>query len=110
MTARYVEVTITDNWFDDPGDGTGELGWGPGGDRVGLGEIAFRIPEGGGDPLAPLDDGTLTDPVERANYVHDVLGTWIGDSNVDGEFNSATSYLYSRLASTKMASTATRAG
>lgn len=41
------------------------------------------------DPTARLDDGSLTDPVERANYVHDVLGTWIGDSNLDGEFNSS---------------------
>lgn len=40
------------------------------------------------DPLAPLDDGTLTDPQERADYVRDVLGTWVGDSNLDGEFNS----------------------
>ena len=31
---------------------------------------------------------SLRDPTERANYVHDVLGTWIGDSNFDGEFNS----------------------
>ncbi|MBM97847.1 MAG: hypothetical protein CMJ77_01880 [Planctomycetaceae bacterium] len=40
------------------------------------------------DPTLRLDDGSLTDPTERANYVHDVLGTWIGDSNLDGEFNS----------------------
>ena len=39
--------------------------------------------------LAPLDDGTLTDPMERSDYVHNVLGTWIGDSNLDGEFNSS---------------------
>ena len=41
------------------------------------------------DPLAPLEDGTLTDLVERANYIHDVLNTWVGDSNLDGEFNSS---------------------
>ena len=40
------------------------------------------------DPWARLDDGSLTDPTERADYVHNVLGTWIGDSNRDGEFNS----------------------
>ncbi len=40
------------------------------------------------DPLAPLDDGSLTDPTERADYVHNVLQTWMGDANVDGEFNS----------------------
>ncbi|MCA9215383.1 MAG: hypothetical protein KDB27_20100 [Planctomycetales bacterium] len=40
------------------------------------------------DPLAPLDNGTLTNPDERANYVHDVLNTWVGDANLDGEFNS----------------------
>jgi hypothetical protein len=39
--------------------------------------------------LSPLDDGTITDPTERANYVRDVLRTWIGDSNLDGEFNSS---------------------
>jgi hypothetical protein len=39
--------------------------------------------------LIPLDDGTITDPTERLNYVHDVLKTWVGDSNLDGEFNSS---------------------
>jgi hypothetical protein len=39
--ARYVEFTCLDNWFVAPGDGTG--GETPGGDRVGLGEIAFAI-------------------------------------------------------------------
>ena len=44
ITARYVEMTVTDNYFDDPGDGTGVNEWGPGGDRVGIGEVAFRVP------------------------------------------------------------------
>lgn len=48
----------------------------------------FEAALGGGDPLAPLDDGTLVTPQERADYVHNVLGTWVGDSNLDGEFNS----------------------
>ncbi len=39
------------------------------------------------DPLAPLNDGSLTGDA-RVAYVHDELGTWMGDSNVDGEFNS----------------------
>jgi hypothetical protein len=43
---------------------------------------------GSTDPLAPLNDGSLTGDV-RVAYVHDVLGTWMGDSNLDGEFNSA---------------------
>lgn len=41
------------------------------------------------DPLAPLDNGTLTDPSARAAYVHDTLKTWIGDSNLDHVFNSS---------------------
>lgn len=86
VTARYVKFIATDNYFEDPGDGTGENGWPAGGDRIGLSEIAFPIQL---DPLAPLENGTITDPVERANYVHDVLGTWVGDSNLDGEFNSS---------------------
>jgi hypothetical protein len=43
VTARYVELTTTDNFFVAPGDGTG--GETPGGDRVGLGEVAFAVPE-----------------------------------------------------------------
>ena len=35
-----------------------------------------------------MNDGSLTDPDARIDYVHNVLGTWIGDSNKDGEFNS----------------------
>ena len=41
------------------------------------------------DPAARLDDGTLTDPAARADYVHDVLGTWLGDADLDGQFNSS---------------------
>ena len=40
VTARYVEVTITDNWFNDATGGRSDP---PGGDRVGLGEIAFEV-------------------------------------------------------------------
>lgn len=41
----------------------------------------------GGDPKDRID--SITDPTERLDYVHDVLGTWMGDSNCDGEFNSS---------------------
>ncbi len=41
------------------------------------------------DPLAALDDGSLTDPAARATYIHTTLKTWVGDSNLDGQFNSA---------------------
>lgn len=46
VTARYVEMTLTDNFFIAPGDGSGgELA---GGDRIGLGEVAFAVvPEPG---------------------------------------------------------------
>jgi hypothetical protein len=40
VVARYVEFTALDNFFIAPGDGSG--GETPGGDRVGLGEIAFE--------------------------------------------------------------------
>lgn len=41
ITARFVEFTAVDNFFIAPGDGS--FGGPPGGDRVGLGEIAFSI-------------------------------------------------------------------
>lgn len=41
VTARYVKMTLTDNYFEAPGDGSnGTLA---GGDRVGLGEVAFAV-------------------------------------------------------------------
>ena len=44
VKARYVQFTAEDNFFS--GDGTGVGGTAPGGDRVGLGEIAFStVPE-----------------------------------------------------------------
>lgn len=45
ITARYVELTILDNFFVAPGDGT--AGGIAGGDRAGLGEVAFAVPEPG---------------------------------------------------------------
>lgn len=38
--ARYVQLTLTDNFFSGGGSGPP-----PGGDRVGLGEVAFYVPE-----------------------------------------------------------------
>lgn len=42
ITARYVELTASDNFFNN--DGTDAAGTIPGGDRIGLGEVAFAIP------------------------------------------------------------------
>jgi hypothetical protein len=44
VKAQYVEYTVLDTFFVAPGDGSG--GNTPGGDRAGLGEIAFpAVPE-----------------------------------------------------------------
>ncbi|MDF1711826.1 MAG: lamin tail domain-containing protein [Akkermansiaceae bacterium] len=48
VIARYVELTFTDNWRNGQG-GT------PGGDRVGLGEIAFEDTVPPTDPLLQVD-------------------------------------------------------
>ena len=50
VVARYVEVTITDNWQGfNPA---------PGGDRVGLGEIAFPVFTGSVNPLLGIVSAT----------------------------------------------------
>ncbi len=49
VTARYVEFTCADNFYSNGGDGPP-----PGGDRVGLGEIAFEIGAPTTDPLIDL--------------------------------------------------------
>ncbi len=51
VTARYVEFTVLDNFFVAPGDGSVET---PGGDRVGLGEIAFAISTSDPTPPTPI--------------------------------------------------------
>ncbi len=46
VTARYIEVRLTDNWYVTPGDGSGVTEGGVparGGDRVGLGEVRFSL-------------------------------------------------------------------
>lgn len=51
VTARYVEFTCSDNFFVEPGDGS--AGGQAGGDRIGLGEIAFPTSTTVG-PTTPL--------------------------------------------------------
>jgi hypothetical protein len=57
VTVRYVEITLSDNHFIFPGDGTNNGGI-SGGDQVGLGEIAFAV------PTADLDQILVTAPNE----------------------------------------------
>lgn len=56
VTARWVEFTAVDNFFFPPGDGSG--GETPGGDRVGLGEIAFAEPSPIPEPSTLILIGT----------------------------------------------------
>ncbi|MFT6864515.1 MAG: hypothetical protein ACJAVK_003082 [Akkermansiaceae bacterium] len=51
VVARYLEMTITDNWRDLQG----AL---PGGDRVGLGEVAFPVFTGSVNPLLGIISAT----------------------------------------------------
>ncbi|HUF61911.1 MAG TPA: LamG-like jellyroll fold domain-containing protein [Verrucomicrobiales bacterium] len=71
VTARYVEFTVTDNHFVAPGDGSG--GETPGGDRAGLGEIAFEILEES-PPVNILVNGSFEEPV-LGNINTNNLGT-----------------------------------
>ncbi|MCA9200387.1 MAG: PEP-CTERM sorting domain-containing protein, partial [Planctomycetales bacterium] len=41
----------------------------------------------GSDPAAAID--AIKNVEDRIAYVRDVVGTWMGDSNLDGEFNSS---------------------
>ncbi len=115
VKARYVEFTALDNFFVAPGDGSG--GTTPGGDRVGLGELAFPIIErisvpgdfDGDGQLTATDIDTLSTAVrtglteskydlnsdgavndsDREVWVNDLRHTYFGDANLDGEFNSS---------------------
>ena len=105
VTARYVALTVTDNYYY--GDGRGGSGWIddgtvfyegyrdlPGGDRAGLGEVAFRVPVE--TPVVPGDangDGKVdaTDlNVVGVNWQMNVTnGAADGDFTEDGIVNAA---------------------
>lgn len=78
---------------DDPTGG--QDGAGPGWEATLLSDEGFALLRGAidyalgvvPDPWARLNDGSLTDDA-RVNYVHDVLNTWMGDSNKDLVFDS----------------------
>ena len=78
---------------DDPTGG--QDGSGPGWEATLLSDEGFALLRGAidyalgvvPDPWARLNDGSLTDDA-RVNYVHDVLNTWMGDSNKDLVFDS----------------------
>lgn len=83
VTARYVEFTATDNFFMPPGNGSaGEI---PGGDRVGLGELAFPsnlnalVGDVNGDNVVDLADYTII----RDNFYTGTSSDQ-GDLNLDG--------------------------
>ena len=109
VKARYVEFTATDNFFVDPGN--------RGGDRMGLGEIAFPVPsttipgdyDGNGlleaadldlqaaqivlNPVPPpagydLNNDGAVNFDDREVWLHDLKNTWVGDANLDGVFTS----------------------
>ncbi len=60
VQARYVEMTVLDNFYTPPFNGVQDL---PGGNRVGLGEIAFESPV---DPC--IEDGNCIPPTDDSAY------------------------------------------
>ena len=116
VTARYVKLTATDNYFEEPGDGTGEEGFPAGGDRIGMGEVAFPVPTGGlegdfdGNGMLDIDDINLLVAESAAGtngadfdlnsdgavnfgdvtiWINDLKNSYLGDTNLDGEFSSS---------------------
>lgn len=90
VSARYVEFTVIDNYYLPPGDGTGghvdafyegfvEL---PGGDRVGLGEVAFRIPDELPAPDCDFNDDTICDVIDI-----DLLMNEVGNGTNNSAFD-----------------------
>ena len=41
------------------------------------------------DPVYDLNDDNLVDGTDHGIWVHDLKGTWYGDANLDGQFNSS---------------------
>lgn len=86
VSARYVEMTITTNWINFDGI--------PGGDRVGLGEVAFPLFTGGVNPFLGVVDTDV-----RANG--DVAITFFSFQDVTYELERSTDGMtWERLAET----------
>jgi hypothetical protein len=78
VLARYVEMTITDNWRD--------LQPLPGGDRVGLGEVAFPIYTGPVvQPLTIVSAGRLADGSFSVTFTSIPDGSYELERSTDGE-------------------------
>ncbi len=108
VRTRYVEFKATDNFHGRPGAPDG-------GDRMGLGEIAFRKPPSNlgdfsGNGVLDVNDVNLilqaiaeqkhpaqfdldnrgtVDAVDLRIWVKDLKHTWFGDADLSGEFNSS---------------------
>ncbi|MEM0896237.1 MAG: hypothetical protein AAGJ79_05060 [Verrucomicrobiota bacterium] len=86
VTARYVEVVITDNYYTPPGF--------DGGDRVGLGEIAFSVP----DPSGIAPKILVTAPRDFSVLVGDIGTTalsFLATENIwSAELHEATGDVY----------------
>ena len=70
MDARYVELTPLDNYY----------GSGPGGDRVGIGEIAFQVPTPGTVTAADLDYGISGKNNNSFNFDFSTQPVWTAGS------------------------------
>jgi hypothetical protein len=83
VTARYVEVTVVDNFYLAPGDGS--EGGKAGGDRVGLGEIALQsnVSDTAGGGGAAISSVTLSDGAIVIEYT----GTLKTSSTVNGDYS-----------------------
>lgn len=93
VLARYVELTFTDNW-------RGGQGGTPGGDRVGLGEIAFEDQVPPADPLIQSDTSfnlDLNGSVQIFNFEVTNLGATQNLVISSTAFNGASAAAFSIL-------------
>jgi hypothetical protein len=79
--ARYVELTCIDNHFIAPGDNSeGNL---PGGDRVGIGEVAFAVIDGPGATFAIVSIVRLSPTQIEIEFTSSAGATYAIDRSPD---------------------------
>ncbi|MCA9213090.1 MAG: hypothetical protein KDB27_08500 [Planctomycetales bacterium] len=57
-------------------------------DAIDLELLTSHLRSGGSDLSFDIDRNEIVDAADREYWVHEVYGTFFGDSNLDGEFNS----------------------
>lgn len=82
---RLYQLNFQVGGGGEPGDFDGDMDF----DGDDMDALSEAVRSGQNDSEFDLDGNSLVNQDDRSVWVKDIRGTWFGDSNLDGEFNSS---------------------